>query len=176
DPSGQTLTITGANFGARPLVTLDLLPVTIQFSIDSQIVAAVPVNMMPPGKYLLTVSRGSSPVESASLQITLGSVQPAQPAAAAPVDIADTAHSPAGSDVAAKVGDHVITIDDIDREWRRTDPGGYLGFSRQAYDTRRRVADQMVADELIAREAAARGLTVDALLEQEIPKRIVTTP
>src|SRR5438128_608697 len=94
DPSGQTLTITGANFGARPLVTLDLLPVTIQFSIDSQIVAAVPVNMMPPGKYLLTVSRGSSPVESASLQITLGSVQPAQPAAAAPVDIADTAHSP----------------------------------------------------------------------------------
>jgi protein-disulfide isomerase len=34
----------------------------------------------------------------------------------------------------------------------------------------------MVADELIAREARSRGLTPEALLAQEIPKRIVTTP
>src|SRR5262252_5757382 len=46
DPSGQTLTITGTNFGSRPLVTLDLLPVTVQFAVDTQIVAAVPVKMM----------------------------------------------------------------------------------------------------------------------------------
>src|SRR5580765_8026910 len=72
DPSGQTVTITGANFGNRPLVTLDLLPVTVQFSVDSQIVAAVPVNMMPAGKYLLTVSRGSLPADSASIQVALG--------------------------------------------------------------------------------------------------------
>src|SRR5258707_10524873 len=67
DPSGQTVTITGAHFGNRPLVTLDLLPVTVQFAVDSQIVAAVPVNMMPAGKYLLTVSRGSLPTDSASI-------------------------------------------------------------------------------------------------------------
>jgi protein-disulfide isomerase len=176
DPSGQTLTISGANFGARPLVTLDLLPVTIQFSMDSQIVAAVPVNMMPPGKYLLTVSRGSSPAESASLQVALGSVQSARSTAAPPADAGDTSRLPAGSEVAAKVGDQVITVDDVDREWRRTDPAGYLGFSRQVYDTRRRMADQMVADRVIAREASARGLSVEALLEQEIPKRVVTTP
>ena len=34
----------------------------------------------------------------------------------------------------------------------------------------------MAADELLAREAAARGLTVAALLAEEIPKRIITTP
>ena len=34
----------------------------------------------------------------------------------------------------------------------------------------------MVADELVAREAAARGLTPQALLDQEIPKRVVTAP
>jgi protein-disulfide isomerase len=176
DPSGQTVTITGTNFGRRPLVTLNLLPVTVQFAVDSQIVAAVPVNMMPPGKYLLTVSRGSLATDNASVQMTLGGgAAPAQPASPPePVDLPD--RIPSGSAPAAQVGDHAITVDDIDREWRRTDPGGYLAFTRQLYDNRRRIADQMVADELIAREAKARGLTPDALLAEEIPKRIVTTP
>ncbi len=34
----------------------------------------------------------------------------------------------------------------------------------------------MVNDELLAREAAAHGLTTQALLDQEVPKRIVTMP
>ena len=160
DPSGQTVTITGANFGNRPLVTLDLLPVTVQFAIDSQIVAAVPVNMMPAGKYLLTVSRGSLPTDSASIQVALGGGPSAQPAAPRePADLPDTTRMPNAADRAAQVGDRAITVDDVDREWRRTDPSGYLAFTRQLYDNRRRVADQMVADELIAREAKARGLT-----------------
>ena len=177
DASGQTLTISGGNFGARPLVTLDLIPVTIQFSMDARIVATVPVSMMPPGKYLLTVSRGSSPAESASIQVTLGAAPATPPqAAAAPANVGDTTRMPAGSETAAKVGDRVITVEDVDREWRRTNPVASLELSRQLYENRRRVADQMVAHELIAREAAARGLSADALLEQEIPRRIVTTP
>jgi protein-disulfide isomerase len=182
DPSGQTLTITGTNFGSRPLVTLDLLPVTVQFAVDTQIVAAVPVKMMPAGKYLLTVSRGTRPTDSASIQVALGgngggSGQSAQaPPPREPSDLPETTKMPNATDLAAQVGDRAITVQDIDREWRRTDPSGYLAFMRQLYDNRRRVADQMVADELIAGEAKARGLTPDALLEQEIPKRIVTTP
>jgi protein-disulfide isomerase len=178
DPSGQTLTITGTNFGSRPLVTLDLLPVTVQFAVDTQVVAAVPVKMMPAGKYLLTVSRGTLPTDSASIQVTLGgsgqSGQPTPPRE--PSDLPETTKMPNATELAAQVGDRAITVQDIDREWRRTDPSGYLAFMRQLYDNRRRVADQMVADELIAREARTRGLTPDALLEQEIPKRIVTTP
>ena len=99
DPSGQTVTITGANFGNRPLVTLDLLPVTVQFAIDSQIVAAVPVNMMPAGKYLLTVSRGSLATDSASIQVALGGGPSAQPARRAePVDLPDTTRMPNAAD------------------------------------------------------------------------------
>jgi len=178
DPGGQTLTITGANFGRRPLVTLDLLPVTVQFAVDTQIVAAVPVKMMPAGKYLLTVSRGTLPTDSASIQVMLGgSGQSAQATTPRePSDLPETTKMPNATDLAAQVGDRAITVQDIDREWRRTDPSGYLAFMRQLYDNRHRVADQMVADELIAREARVRGLTPDALLEQEIPKRIVTTP
>jgi protein-disulfide isomerase len=178
DPSGQTLTISGASFGNRPLVTIDLVPVGVQFAIDSQIVAAVPVSVMPAGQYLLTVSRGPAPAESASLQFTLGGVPAARPPQAAPLKPSDVPGTPlpAGSEPAAKVGERVITVEEVDREWRRADPAGYLGFGRQLYDSRRRVADQMVTDELIAREAAQRGLTTEALLAQEIPKRIVTTP
>ena len=65
---------------------------------------------------------------------------------------------------------------DVDREWQRTDPAGYIALSRQIYEIRRRIADTMAADELLAREAAARGLTVAALLAEEIPKRVITTP
>jgi protein-disulfide isomerase len=182
DPSGQTLTITGSNFGSRPLVTLDLLPVAVQFAVDTQIVAAVPVKMMPAGKYLLTVSRGTLPTDSASIQVALGgngggSGPSAQSLPARePSDLPETTKTPNATDLAAQVGDRAITVQDIDREWRRTDPSGYLAFMRQLYNNRRRVADQMLADELIALEARARGLTPDALLAQEIPKRVVTTP
>jgi protein-disulfide isomerase len=177
DPSGQTVTISGSNFGTRPLVTLDLVPVTVQFAIDSQIVAAVPVNMMPPGKYLLTVSRGATPAESGSIQLTLDGGQGNQAAVPPPsANAGDSAPLPAPAATAAKVGDRTVTVEDLDREWRRTDPAGYLAFARQLYDNRRRLVDQMVADELFAREATARGMTVDALLAQEIPKRIITTP
>ena len=174
DASGQTLTIRGIGFGSRPLVTLDLLPVNVQFAIDSQIVAAVPVNMMPAGKYVLTVSRGSSLTENASMQIALGNTLP-QAAAAAPTALQPTL-TLAASDAAARVGDRVISIGEVDREWSRTDPAAYLALARELYERRHRAAGKMVADELIAREAAARGLTPDALLEQELPKRTITTP
>src|SRR5215470_2108413 len=115
DPSGQTLTITGTNFGSRPLVTLDLLPVTVQFAVDTQIVAAVPVKMMPAGKYLLTVSRGTLPTDSASIQVALGgnglgngggsaasapSAPPREPS-----DLPETTKLPNATDPAAQVGD-----------------------------------------------------------------------
>src|SRR5262245_1636205 len=114
DPSGQTVTVTGTNFGSRPLVTLDLLPVTVQVAVDSQIVVAVPVNMMPPGKYLLTVSRGSLPTDSASIQIPLGGGGAAQPSAPRdPADVPETTRMQAGSATAAQVGDRAITAEEI---------------------------------------------------------------
>ena len=175
DPDGQTLVISGEHFIRRPLVTLDLVPVTVQSATDSQIVAAVPVNMMPPGAYLLTVSRGPSAADNGSLEVTLGGGRP-KPDENAGIGAEPARLGPSGNEPAATVGDRDITVADVDQEWRRTVPGSYLGLSREISEPRRRIVDQMVADKLVAREAAARGLTPQALLDQEIPKRVVTAP
>jgi protein-disulfide isomerase len=178
DAVGQAVTITGVGFGPSPFVTLDLVPLSLRSATDTQLVATVPISMMPPGEYLLTVSRGPSAADTGSFQLILGAAKPkpltadqgSQDARATP------APSGAGAERAAQVGDRVITVADVDREWQRTDPAGYIALSRQIYEIRRRIADTMTADELLAREAAARGLTVAALLAEEIPKRTITTP
>ncbi len=171
DAASQTVTITGGNFGNRPFVTLDLVPITVRAAIDTQILASVPIDQMPPGQYFLTVSRGPSSTERGSIQLVLG-------ASAAKRSESGPAPEPAlgGADPAARVGDRVITVADVDREWRRTAPGSQLALSREIYGTRRRIAQALVADELIAREAASRGLTPEALLAEEIPKRTIEMP
>lgn len=172
DPSGTTVTITGSNFGPRPFVVLELVPLPVQVAVDTQIVATAPVNQMPPGEYLLTVSRGPLPAEIGSFVLKLGNAAAASPGGAS----TSPAPMPAGSEPAAKVGDRVITIAEVDEEWRRTNPTANLRLRRDFYDARRRIVDKMIEDELLAREAAARRITVDALLKEEIPKRRVPLP
>jgi len=207
DDATGTLTIAGSGFGARPFVTLDLVPLNIQLSLDQRIVVSVPLGMIPPGSYLLTVSRGAQAVETASTDVRIGGDAaaasgltsaaaggaagsgargPASSAAAgqapAPAATASTnaagasAALPGGSEPAARVGDRTITTADVDREWQRADPVGYLAASRQLYDARRRIVTDLVNNELLAREAASRNMTVDALLKEELPKRIVALP
>ena len=73
DDTVGTLTISGSGFGARPFVTLDLVPLNIQLSLPQRIVAAVPVGQIPPGSYLLTVTRGSQAGDTASTEVRIGS-------------------------------------------------------------------------------------------------------
>ena len=176
DQGSATLTIAGSGFGARPFVTLNLIPLAVRVALDTRIVASAPIGVMPPGLYFLTVSRGPAPGDTASLDVPLGGGPPAPPETAAARSAAAPLIGAAADSVAAKVGDKPITIADVDREWQRTDPGSYIGVARRIHEMRRRVADKMVADELLAREAAARGLSVDALVEEEIPKRTVPLP
>ena len=169
------LTITGINFGTSPFVTLDLVPLTVRSAIETRIDAAVPVSMMPPGEYLLTVSRGPSREHTGSFLLTLGA-----PKAVRTEDNTRPQGAPqpsaGGAEPAVQVGDRVITMAEVDREWRRTDPASYIELSRQMHEKRRRIADAMAADELLAREAAARGLTTEALLNEEIPRRLIPMP
>ena len=176
--NGDTIAITGENFGARPLVTLDLIPLDVQAALGTRIVAIAPVADMPAGEYLLTVSRGPSAAENGSYQLVLGGgAAPAKPASPPPTrpDLGKSALVTSDEPV-AKIGDRVITMADVDRQWQQSDPTAHIALSRQLYEIRRRTIDAMVADELIAREAAARGLTTKALLDQEIPKRTITLP
>ena len=76
DADTGTLTISGANFGPRPFVTLDLVPLNLQLVIEARVVAVAPLAMMPPGTYLLTVARGPRTGESASFEVRLGPAPP----------------------------------------------------------------------------------------------------
>ena len=100
---------------------------------------------MPPGDYVLTVSRGAGAGEHASLEVALhggaaaGGSTPATRAGAGPAPApavrtngADGPALAAGPDaVAARVGDRVITVAEVDREWRRQDPGGFVALARE---------------------------------------------
>ncbi len=182
DLTAGTLTVAGTGFGQRPFVTLDLVPLNIQLAMDQRLIAVAPVGMMPRGTYLLTITRGAQPGDTASVQVQLGDVAPVAAGVAAPMPAAGARGAgafvplPAPTDAAARVGDRTITLADLDREWQRTDPVGYLSTSRQLFDARRRVVHDLVNAELLAREAASRQLTVDALLAEELPKRTVPTP
>ena len=189
-PQAGTLTIAGAGFGPTPFVTLDLVPLDIRSATDTEIVATAPISLMPPGDYVLTVSRGSGAGEHTSLDILLhggaaasGSSDTdrsgprASPARTPGVDGADGPRLAADPRaVAATVGDRTITVAEVDREWRRQDPGGFVALAREIHDTRWRFTDTLVAEALIAHEAETQGLAPEALLEREIPPRIVEMP
>ena len=72
-PNAQagTLTIAGTGFGPSPFVTLDLVRLGGRSATDTEIVATAPISLMPPGDYVLTVSRGSGAGEHASLDVAL---------------------------------------------------------------------------------------------------------
>jgi protein-disulfide isomerase len=177
DPTGETITITGLNFGTgRPFVTLDMVPLPIRIARDTEIVAEAPTRIIPPGEYLVTVSRGASAADNGSFLVTIGSAGAPPPPSAPESRVTSTVLSATGSEPAARVGDRVVTVAEVDREWQRTDASSYLGLSRRVYELRRRVTDAITTDELLAREASARGVTTDALLKEEIPKRIVPLP
>ncbi len=181
DVTAGTITVAGAGFGARPFVTLDLVPLNVQLAMDQRIIAVAPLGMMPPGAYLLTVTRGPQPGDTASIEVSLGPAPSsaatgtaAAPAGTTPAPAVPA--MPAATDAAARVGDRTITLADVDREWQRTDPAGHLSVSRQLYEARRKALTEMVNAELLSREAAARGLSVDALLKEELPKRTIALP
>ena len=148
----------------------------VRGALDTRIVVSAPIGIMPPGLYFLTVSRGPASGDTASMDVPLGGGPPAAPPADRGRSDSTGPVFGAPDGVAAKIGDRSITLADVDREWQRTDPGSYIGVARRVHEMRLRVADKMVADDLLAREAAARGLSVEALLGEEIPKRTVPLP
>lgn len=174
DRATDTLTIEGTHFGAAPFVTLDLVPLDLRLALDTRIMAVVPVDAMPPGRYLLTVSRGPDPADRASIEVTIGAAPP--DAAPGPVKGLPAPLAPAAGDTAAIVGDRTITVAEVDREWLATDPGSYLTVMRELHRHRRRVVDAMTTADLLVREAASRSVTTEALLAEEVPKRRIAMP
>lgn len=73
----------------------------------------------------------------------------------------------------ARIGDRVVTLQEIDDRWRTANPAQHAEVMQNTYDARRRVIDAMVAEMLLAEAARTSGLTVDRYEEAEILRRLV---
>jgi protein-disulfide isomerase len=172
DVAAGTLVIAGTGFGLRPLVTLDLVPLTLRTVGPTAIDAAAPLSLMPAGRYLLTVSRGPASDDTASIPVTLHG----GPATATDRSPVTTSTLGSATDAAALVGDTAITVAEVDREWQRTDPAGYVATMKRVYEARRRALQTLVTSAVLAQEAAAQQVSTEALLAAEVPKRRVPLP
>ena len=79
DESNNHLVITGQNFswpangsghGTPPVVTLDLMPLTVVSATSTEIVASLSGNF-PEGTYLITVSRGQGAVDNGAFAVAI---------------------------------------------------------------------------------------------------------
>ena len=77
----------------------------------------------------------------------------------------------APADVAARVGDRVITLREVDAKWQQSSPGDLARAEQALYDGRKTALDQMIADVLIEQAARAKGTSVDQYVNDEITRR-----
>jgi hypothetical protein len=81
-----------------------------------------------------------------------------------------TAASP--NDPAARVGDRVITIQEVDEAWRKTDPIEHTKAAQALYEGRKEALDRMIADILIEEAAKAKGVSAAQYTKEETAKRV----
>jgi hypothetical protein len=77
-----------------------------------------------------------------------------------------------GNDVAARVGDRVITMKEVDDAWRKADPVEHTRATQLLYEGRRETLDRIVADLLIEQAAKARGVSAEQYAKEEAAKRV----
>ena len=85
---------------------------------------------------------------------------------------AQQASGSGGSEVAARVGDRVITIKELEDRWQTENPGQHAEAVQMLYEGRRNALDDIVAEMLLAQAAKAKNMTADAFEEAEIGKRL----
>jgi protein-disulfide isomerase len=74
--------------------------------------------------------------------------------------------------VIATIDGQQVRLSDLDSRWREQDPGTYSRLQQEQYEGRRRALDSIIAVHLLDAEAARRHMTVDKLLEEELPRRM----
>jgi hypothetical protein len=73
------------------------------------------------------------------------------------------------SEVAARVGDRTLTLDEVDAKARQMSMQAYQAL----HDARKAALEELISEQLIETEAAARGITREALVQQEVNAKIV---
>jgi protein-disulfide isomerase len=77
----------------------------------------------------------------------------------------------APGDTAARVGDRVITVKEVDDRWKTLDPAGHAEAAQKAYDGKRSAVDAIVAEMLIAQAAKAKNMSTEAYEQAEMKTR-----
>jgi hypothetical protein len=70
-------------------------------------------------------------------------------------------------DVAARIGDRTITLQEVDDKARTASAKAYQAL----YDARRSALEQIIADLLLDEEAAAKGISKEELVDQAITRK-----
>ncbi|MGH8186154.1 MAG: SurA N-terminal domain-containing protein [Steroidobacteraceae bacterium] len=105
---------------------------------------------------------------TAAVALAVPSLVCAQQPAPAPKPAA-----PAGpSEVAARVGDRVITVAEVDEAWRAADAAAQAQAVQAIYDGRRQALDRLVADLLIEQAAKAKGMSAEQFVRDETQRRV----
>lgn len=73
-----------------------------------------------------------------------------------------------GSEVAARVGDREISLDQVDVKALQLT----MRSPNELYEARRRALEELIADALLEGEARARGITREELLAQEVEAKL----
>jgi len=76
----------------------------------------------------------------------------------------------AKGDVAARVGDQTISFEQVDAKAKQTPAS--LQVYQQMYEVRKAALEDLVAEQLLEQEAKKRGVSKEALLEQELTSKI----
>ena len=96
--------------------------------------------------------------------LALGLLMSAQPAA--------TQQTQGGKKPAAKVGDEVITLDEVEQGAR----GQLAKIEEQRYTILEQKLDQLIGERLLAQEAKKRGVSVEELLKAEVYTKAPDVP
>lgn len=86
--------------------------------------------------------------------------------------IAGLSAQSADDPVIATIDGQPVHVSDLDARWRELDPGTYARLQQEQYEGRRRALDSIIAVHLLDAEASRRHVTVDRLLDDELPRRM----
>lgn len=73
------------------------------------------------------------------------------------------------AEVVARIGDHEITLEDVDRQGRESSSQAYQAL----YEARKQALDGLIAEYLLETEAEARGISKEELVAQEVTQKTV---
>lgn len=83
-----------------------------------------------------------------------------------------SAQQQGGAGEAARVGDRVITLEDVERRWKASNPADHAQAVQKLYDGRRAALEAIIGEMLLAEAASKAGLSAAAYEEAEISKRV----